>query len=225
MTKKKIVCEYCDSVNNTDIGTCLACGAPLIVRFPRPATKSLPVKSKQFPQSKPESRPEAQLLKVGEKAEEGYFAVMNTYAIAWRTLGEAVAIAVAGFILGFVGGATEMFFPGVFFAMALGVAVGLTRKNFYLVLASAPVGTLIGLAVGAIPWVLGSAPQVMVFSAGVFAIIGALTAGRKNLPFGRRNWWEKARPFLGGLGGFLFGLLGALLGWGMISTIQTIFSI
>ena len=165
------------------------------------------------------------MRKIGEKADDAYFTVLNTYAIAWRTIGEAVAIAISGFILGFVGGATEMLFAGILFATVLGVVVGLTRKNFYLVLASAPIGALIGMAVGAIPWVLGAGPKVMIFSAGIFANIAAVVGGKRNLPFERRNWWEKARPFLGGLGGFGFGLIGTLIGWGLITAIQKLLSL
>jgi hypothetical protein len=78
------------------------------------------------------------------------------------------------------------------------------------------------MVVGAIPWVLGGSPKVMIYCAGIFAIIGAVIGSRRNLSFGRRNWWEKARPFLGGLGGFACGLLGALIGWGVIYTIEAL---
>ena len=216
MAKTQTVCMYCDTPNPQDYGNCLACGAPIEVPAPEPFQKPKTTKTK----AKPEQRPEEQLKKIGEKADDAYFTVMNTYAIAWRTIGEAVAIAISSFILGFVGGATEMWYAGIIFATLLGVVIGLTRKNFYFVLASAPIGTLIGMGVGVIPWVLGAGPKLMIFSAGIFAILAAVVGGRRNLPFGRRNWWEKARPFLGGLGGFGFGFLGMLLGWGLITTIE-----
>ena len=75
-------------------------------------------------------------------------------------MGEVISIAVTGFILGFVGGATGVIFPGVLGAILVGLAVGFTRKQFYIVLISAPAGLLLGLGLGALTWVLGSLHQI-----------------------------------------------------------------
>jgi hypothetical protein len=105
------------------------------------------------------------------------------------------------------------------------MAVGLTRKQFYIVLISAPAGLLLGLGLGAAIWFLGGGPQVMVYTGLVFAIIGAILGGRRSLSFRHRNCWEKSRPFLGALGGFVFGLLGSLLGWGIRAGIQSLLAL
>jgi hypothetical protein len=212
------ICEYCATRNPWEATTCLACGGPL----ERPLADPTPQVSTVTTAEKPTKPPTKDLRQATEKADELYFMAWNTYAIAWRTVGEAISIALTGFILGFIGGATATYFPGVLGAMLVGLAVGLTRKQFYLVLISAPAGLLLGLGLGALSWMLGSGPQIMVYTGMVFAIIGAVLGGRRKPPFRRRNCWEKARPFLGTLGGFAFGLFGTLLGWGISSGIQAL---
>ena len=215
---QKNICEYCSTTNPWQANTCLACGGPL----PRPLADPTPQVTTITTPAKPEKPGTEDLLKVGEKADDIYFTVFNTYAIAWRTLGEAISIALTSFILGLVGGVTEVIFPGIFGAILVGLAVGITRKQFYIVLISAPAGLLLGLGLGAAVWALGGGPQVMVYTGMVFAIIGAVLGGRRSLPFGRRNCWEKSRPLLGAFGGFGFGLLGTLLGWGISSGVQAL---
>jgi hypothetical protein len=215
---QRIICEYCATSNPWEANTCLACGGPLT----RPAADPTPRITTVTTPEKPAKPPTEELLKVGEKADEVYFTVLNTYAIAWRTLGEAISIGLTGFILGFVGGSTGVFFPGVLGAILVGLAVGFTRKQFYVVLISAPAGLLLGLGLGATVWALSGGPQVMVYTGLVFAIVGAILGGRRSLPFGRRNCWEKSRPLLGALGGLAFGLLGTLSGWGVVEGIRAV---
>jgi ribosomal protein L40E len=215
---QNIICEYCSTSNPWEANTCLACGGPIIrpLADPTPQITTVPT------QNKPPKPDTEDLLKVGEKADEVYFTVLNTYAIAWRTVSEAISIALTGFILGIVGGVTGVYFPGILGAILVGMAVGLTRKQFYLVLVSAPAGLLLGFGLGAAVWILGGGPQVMVYTGLVFAITGALLGGRRSPPFARRNCWEKSRPLLGAFGGFAFGLLGTLLGWGIASGVQVL---
>jgi len=213
---RNIICEYCNTSNPWETKTCLACGGPITRPWSDPTIQATPITPHPTP-NKPNTQ---DLLKVGEKADEVYFTVLNTYVIAWRTVGEAISIALTGFILGFVGGITGVYFPGILGAILVGIAVGFTRKLFYLVLISAPAGLLLGFGLGATIWVLGGNPQVMVYTGLVFAIMGALLGGRRSLPFGRRNCWEKSRPLLGAMGGFVFGLLGTLLGWAIVTGIQ-----
>jgi hypothetical protein len=215
---QRIICEYCETSNPQEVNTCLACGGPIT----RPHVDSTPSVTTVDMQAKPEELPTEDILKIGEKADDVYFTILNTYAIAWRTVGEAISIALTGFILGFVGAVTGMYFPGVLGAVLVGMAVGLTRKQFYLVLISAPAGLLLGLGFGALSWMIGGEPQIMVFTGLVGAVIGAVLGGRRNPPFGQRNCWEKARPLLGAMGGLAFGLLGTFLGWGIASVIRTL---
>ncbi len=217
MTKTKtIVCEYCYTQNPASSKSCLACGAPIehLLSAQKPITTAkLPVRPK------PEKRPEDELRKVGEKVDKAYFTVLNTYTIAWRTVGEVIAISVAGFIIGVAGGATGMGLWGVVGAVFIGIAVGLTQKNFYIVLVSAPGGALLGLGIGAIIWIMG-APGALPFIVTVCAVLGAFIGGKRRTVFDHHNWWEKLRPFLGALGGFLFGFLGVLLGLGIQGVIS-----
>jgi hypothetical protein len=212
----KVICEYCKTRNPWESQTCLACGGPLT----HPKPKSTPNVTTVDIEEPSNLEPEAVIQETTEKADEIYFTVWNTYAIAWRTLGEAIAIALCSFILGLLGGATGIVFPGILGGVLVGLAVGLTRKQFYIVLISAPAGLLLGLGFGAAIWFLGGGPQVMVYTGLVFAIIGAIIGGKSSIPFGRRNCWEKARPLLGAVGGFVFGVFGTLLGWGVASGVQ-----
>ena len=175
--------------------------------------------SKPVKDIRPSKKPEEDLRKIGEKVDDAYFIALNTYDIAWRTVAEAIAISVSAFIIGAAGGAAGVGFLGVLGGIALGIAVGLTQKNFYITLISAPGGAMIGLVMGAIFWVTGSSKIYPVIAA-LFAILGAMIGGRRQAAFTRRNWWEKLRPFFGALGGLVFGLLGSALGWGILSTIK-----
>jgi hypothetical protein len=159
---------------------------------------------------------------MGETADKLYSAAITTYALVWRTLGEVTAIAVASLIAGLAGGAAGTRFPGVLGAAAIGLAVGLTNKHFYLVLIGAPGGALVGLIFGAVLWVLFS-PKALVFCVSGLAILGAVIGGRRRPRYRSRNWWEKLRPFLGALGGLFFGLLGVLVGWGLQTTLERLF--
>jgi hypothetical protein len=218
---QRIICEYCNTPNPWEASTCLACGGPISQPKVDLTIKATTVETP--PKSEDLSKEDIQ--KIGEKADDVYFTVLNTYTIAWRTIGEAISIALTGFILGFVGGTTGMYFPGVLGAILIGLAVGLTHKQFYLVLISAPVGLLLGLGFGAFSWMMGGESQIMVFTGMVGAVIGAILGGRRNPPFSQRNCWEKARPLLGAMGGFAFGLLGTLIGWGIRETVKTIMTI
>lgn len=218
---RRIICNYCETSNPWERNTCLACGGPLT----RPKVNFEPKVTTVKSNEKPKQPPPEDIQKAAEKVDDVYFTVLNSYAIAWRTVGEVISIALTGFILGFVGGATGFVFPSVLGAMFIGLAVGLTRKQFFIVLISAPTGLLLGLGLGALTWALGSEPQVMVYTGLIFAVIGAILGGRRSLPFHQRNCWEKARPLLGTLGGLIFGAMGTLLGWGINTGIQSLLSI
>ena len=218
--KKTLLCQYCRTNNPTNVKTCIACGAPIEKpKPPKPKTK----KSQKIP-TKPDDKAIQDMKAVGEKADDVYFTVMNTYAIAWRTIGEVIAIAISATIIGLAGGATEMRAVGVLGAILVGIAVGLTRKNFYIVLISAPAGAIIGLIIGAIFWLFIS-PKIMVFIVVILSIVGAILGGKYKQPFRRRNLWEKIRPFLGGLGGLAFGVIGMLVGWGVSAAITELRSL
>ncbi len=216
MAKTKMqICEYCATQNLAGVRHCAACGAPI-------TASATPASTRQHSPPRPAPKQnaaqvwpsEANLTQIGEKADEAYFTVMSVYAIAWRTVGEAIAIAVAAFIIGTAGGAAGMGFLGVLGAIGLGIAVGVTRKNIYFTLASAPLGTILGLLIGGVFWVMGS-PFLLIFLTTGCGIAAAMIGGQPKTAFKRRNGWEKARPFLGALGGLGFGLIGLVLGLGL----------
>jgi len=213
-------CDYCATNNPSGAKVCSACGAPIDkVLNKQPVkiagTKPLRVQSEEY------QLPFQEIQDAGEKAEEAYFTIMNTYSIAWRTVGEAMAIAVSGFIIGAAGGATGMSLWGVVGAVMVGIAVGMTKKNFIPVVLSAPGASILGLLLGGLFWISGN-PGMMVFSVSILAFLGAILGGQRRGGYQSMNWWEKARPFLGGFGGLGFGLLGMILGILITKTITLI---
>ena len=218
-TRQTFPCPYYSTINGVKATTCIACGAPIEPPKLQPTKKPRPVLAHK-PEPKP--RPEEQLRKIGEKTDDMYFTVLNTYAVAWRTLAEAIVIALCGFVLGLVGGATEMHWVGVLGGLVVGICVGWVRKNFYMTLASAPVGLILGLALGGIIWATGGSPQLLVIAASLLALAAALIGGRPQPPYQRRNIWEKIRPLLGGIGGLIFSIPGMLIGWGLVATINNL---
>ncbi len=211
-----IPCAYCKTQNPDDAESCVACGAPLEKLVAPKIIKPAP--KKPIHPALKEKRPEEIAQKIGEKVEDAYYVC----AVGWRTFAEALAIAVATFITGVASGATGLAYWGLLGTVAVGVAVGLTGKMFYLALISAPLGALIGLGIGAAPLMLGM-PKILPVSMTLFAVWGAVLGGRRRTDFKYRNWWEKARPFLGGVGGLLFGFLGTLLGIGIQQMLARLF--
>jgi len=214
--EKSIPCEYCGSNNQRDAITCIACGAPLNNNL---QPKLIDVEPIIQPKStKPFISAEEEISQVVEKTDEVYLKVMNTYAIAWRTVGEAIAIAVSGFIIGVVGGATDVVFYGILGAITIGITVGLTQKIFLMVLISGPIASILGLLISAFLWI-GGWPGASVFVVTIATVFGTLLGGKRRHPLKSRNYWEKARPILGALGGVFFGILGTILGLGIVNTI------
>jgi hypothetical protein len=208
----QLVCSWCGTVNDAEAASCLACGAPLEQQ------RKTPPPPQQTTARKPPPPPRVEfgtreLKKMGESSEQVYTTALGAYAAVWRTLGEALGIAVAGFIMGFIGGASGLAVFGALAATAIGVVVGLTTKNFWFSALSAPFGALLGAVIWTPLWALGAPLQGMLLSAWIGA---ALLARLGGYPAPRRkNWWQNLRPLLGALGGLLFGLLGMLLGLGV----------
>jgi hypothetical protein len=62
----------------------------------------------------------------------------------------------------------------------------------------------------------------MVYTTAFFAGLAALVGGRPGLE--RRNWWARARPWLGMGGSLLFVILGLLLGYSMRWLLNSLFT-
>lgn len=211
---RKVICSWCQTVNDFEAGNCLACGAPLDEPAPeqtdRPNHVAIPT-GKAIPLT--EEPDTEDLRKAGDVAEKIYSGAIGAYSLAWRTLGEALAIGIASFILGLAGGATRQTVLGIVAGVCLGALVGATSKNFWLTILGAPLGALLGAAAWLLPWALGAGVRGVLYTSFGLALLGALI-GQRHVG-GAKNRYEKLRPWLGAAGGFLFALLGALLGLGL----------
>jgi hypothetical protein len=124
-------------------------------------------------------------------------------------VGAAVSLAI-----GLAGGIVGQPVLGVMGAALLGFAVSISIKNGLATIISAPIGLLIGSILCVIAMLL----HIPTF---VFPIILTATAcftaiyGTRKTPYKIRKTWWKIRPYLGTLGGLLFGLLGMGIGLGL----------
>jgi len=211
MTKiDQIVCRYCSTINPIDVPSCIACGAPIHQETQRTAEQPAPM----VIDLRDGILKNREVQNLVDEVDDVYFTIMKTYSIAWRTAGEAAAIAITSLIIGITAGSADLSFWGVLGSVLVGIAVGMTRKRFLLALFSAPAGTMLGLFCGALFWVRGYSGVIVFVEIG-FAVLGAVLGGSRNQGGKDRNWWEKSRPFLGAAGGFLFGLLGVIIGIGL----------
>ena len=151
---------------------------------------------------------------MGEKVDKAASTAFYIYSLFWRTLAEAIAIAITGFAIGLVGGATGMALWGVVGAATVGIVVGFTIKIYYFTIISAPAGIIAGAVFCVLLWVLGAPPSLDVFVLTLFTSLAAYIGGSRS-PYRHRNWWEKIRPLLGAIGGLISGLLGMGIGVGI----------
>jgi hypothetical protein len=211
---RMVICSWCQTVNDFEAGNCLACGAPLDEVAPEQVARPVPVAvptGQAVPLTKVLDTQD--LRKAGDVAEKIYTGALGAYSIAWRALGEALAIGIASFILGLAGGATRQTVLGIVAGVCLGALVGATTKNFWLTILGAPLGALLGAAIWLLPWALGAGVRGVLYTSFGVALLGAVI-GRRSMG-GAKNRYERLRPWLGAAGGFLFALLGALLGLGL----------
>jgi len=207
----KVVCSWCETVNDGEAGSCLACGAPIVKPSPEPPASI--TNSTRLNAAPPKDFTTQDLVKAGETADKLYTGAINAYALVWRTLGEALAIGVAAFILGLAGGATRQAGLGILAGIVLGILVGATTKNFWLTILGAPLGALLGAFMWLLPWALGAGVRGALYSAFGLGMLGAWVGKRSRT--GPKNRYEKLRPWLGAAGGLLFASLGTLLGLGL----------
>lgn len=204
-------CEYCTCANPADNQTCLACGAPLPKNIPsiQKSTQTASISKKIVDTTHLENA-----RKTGEDVEKIYRKGLLIYALGWRTLAEAAAIAIVSFAIGVTGGATHMPVWGIVCAALLGFAVGVTIKSYYLVLLSSLLGFVLGTVICIITWIIGLPPQIMVFVVTFFSIMASIFLGHP-IPYKQRMFYEKIRPFLGMIGGTIFGFIGMGVGLGL----------
>lgn len=222
---QKITCEHCASINPAGQARCIACGAPLSVPVTPPiyVTRvdaepvAAPVSLSESPDSTPpiETQSVSQQLKEGATVVGSSLGVLGIGGLILRTMAESVAIAVSAFIIGSNAGTADITLrgPALYFLIALGgggllgLCVGLVTKRTIFTLLSAPFGTILG-SLAAVLFSLNTPgnplPALFALAGGVlFALLGGHRSNSKNFAC-----YQRARPFLGLVGGLIFGLLG-----------------
>jgi len=200
-----ITCDYCRSKNPTVGKQCIACGAPLPELINKPPR--IPI---HYPQEGQQIK-EAQTYIKEDQTVEAATKVARVYSHFWRSVIEALVIALVGFAIGFTGALVGYPLVGITGAFFLGLSVGLTIKYPLLTLFSAPLGLFAGSLMSIAAFFLKAPPISYILLMTFCACIAALLGGA-SLPMVLRTKWQKIRPFLGAVGGLVFGILGSLLG-------------
>lgn len=217
MPDRMIACPYCNAANRASAQTCTACGAPL--ELPRAPVSTTPV-STPVATSAPVTPIQAQSA-LGDDIKESLSSVGSSLGSAGamagglilRTLAEAGAISVAALIIGFGAGSSSNTFA--YFLMAVvggvlvGIAVGLATKRAIFTLFAAPVGALAGLIIArALPVLIPWSALLATAGAMLLALLGSPRAAGS----GAMRTYQRLRPWLGALGGLIFGFIGYFIG-------------
>jgi hypothetical protein len=217
----RLICPFCDSVNPVQ-DECQACGGPLEAagsRIVQEAVKEheIPLAETEYFRDEPAGVDEVQEL--ARTANQVGRTALGAYSLLWRTLAEAGAIALVGFVLGTLGGLTALRPWGILAGGLVGAAVGRSHKRTLGILLGAPAGALLGVLGGIVLMLIGLPPQALLVAAAAGALIGAPLGSR---PYGMFRWWQKLRPWLGLFGGLAFGFLGMIIGWSLAQTVGLI---
>ncbi len=221
--KDKTLCLYCQTINPLSKKSCIACGAPLTAISHEIPTK----KEKNYdPDVKINQQPEKVILdtakKIGKDADQLTNQAWGLYGLFWRTVGEALTIALVSFGLGVVGGAVSLPFWGIISGISFGVLVGLVYKSYLWLLVGTPIGFVIGAAIGILLSLIGIRQEFILVTIFVFSCLAVFIGGQfRSLNY--KNRYEKFRPYLGGLGGFVFSLIGMGIGLGLAALVNQLF--
>ncbi len=224
------VCAYCKTINAAAASECLACGAPFeragvrMARQPQPGSAQVKQRTVlMVPRAAaPAAEQPDEFRELARTANLFGRSALLAYSLVWRTLAEAFAIGLVALVLGLISGMTGTATLGLPGAVLVGIAVGRTRKRTIGTLLGAPGGAMLGLALGFGLWFFGlRSPEILVLLMSGLGILGAIAGGRPPYaaPFA---WWSRLRPWLGGLGGFGFGLLGIVIGWGLAEAFSAV---
>jgi F0F1-type ATP synthase assembly protein I len=208
MQIKNVVCEYCSTLNLVTVKSCKACGAPIFIKTPKAIIKS----TKLNPKKNTEIL--SQIKDAGKKTEGAYQFASKAYWIGWRIIGEILAILIISMGLGIIGGVTGTGAWSVFLGVLFGLIIGVINKPYLFMLLSFPMGFLIGTLIGIILWTIGLGTEQFVFVVFVFSS-GVVVLGSTNAFKYDRSFYQKVRPFLGGICGLIFSLIGLLIGTGL----------
>lgn len=195
----RIVCEYCNASNPEKEKICVACGAPLPKI--KPAVKT-PKSTKPVSVEKTDHS-----IETAEK-------IANLTSSIWLAVFDAIIIAAVSLAIGITGGVVEQPVAGVAGAALLGFSVSISIKNSLTTIISAPIGLLLGSILCIIAMLLHFPTYVFPILLTAAACFTAVYGGHK-VPYKFRTTWLKIRPYLGTIGGLIFGLIGMGLGLGL----------
>lgn len=227
MAASTLTCIYCGAKNPSGTNRCNSCGAPIEVPAVRPVSVTtvnsvssvLPPSINTRPDSSPDqirdaldAAPLNDQLKDGLKAAGMGIGALGVGSFIARTAAEATSIALSSFLIAYFATASNNGWLGLFGGVLIGLMVGLVVKRPLGVLFSAPLGTVLGLIAGtllqnSLPG-LPLTPLLALIGGSVLAVLG----GRRNSSNVVSKWYGRFRPFLGMMGGFVFALLGVLIG-------------
>ncbi len=221
--KGKKLCLYCQTINPSDEISCIACGALLTSKS---QTDAIVIEKKNIPVVKINNNPEKAFLetakKVGKEADHFSLQAWGFYGLLWRTVAEAVTIAVVSFGLGVIGGATSLPFWGIVLGISFGVLVGFVFKSYLWLLVGTPIGFVIGAVIGILLSLFGFGPKIILIIVFVFSSLSVYIGGQfKNSK--QKNRYEKFRPYLGGAGGLVFSLIGMGIGLGLSALVNQLY--
>jgi hypothetical protein len=218
MNEKMLTCAFCAAQNPAGTARCLACGAPIEIPVTPPYRVTVVEDTPPLvtpANSALDPAPVSEQLKDGLTAVGAGLGVMGIVGFIFRTLAEALAIAISAAIVGYCSGSMnrQLHGPIMLFLIAagggalIGLAVGSVIKRGIFVILSAPFGTLLGVVIALIlnlnkpmtPWY----PLCGLVGGVSLALLG----GHPNAT-GRFRVYQRLRPWLGLIGGALFGMLG-----------------
>jgi hypothetical protein len=227
-------CPFCGAGNNAAAYTCVACGAPLDPSRstpsylkamgvpPSPEAPASPAEpTAQAPAPAPELvtpvEPIAQNIKEGAAAVAAGLGLAGVGGLIMRTIAEALAILTAALVIGYNAGhvAPNNWLPyllvGLAGGIAVGIAVGSVIKRSIFALFSAPFGALIGVFIAISLKMTSRGTLWLPLFTFAGACLLAVLGGRSNR-VGRFQAYQRLRPILGAIGGFIFALLGFAIG-------------
>jgi hypothetical protein len=228
MPNASITCIYCGANNLVGTNRCKACGAPIeipIVPPVRVTTVNTPVRNitplvtTQRADTTPkqirdalDATPLNDQLKEGLKAAGLGIGALGLGTFFARTATEAAAIAFSSFMVGYLSGDSRSGLIALAGGLVIGLMVGLAVKRPISALLSAPLGTILGWIAGkllqpSLP-ALPLAALLALIGGALFAFLGSRRGS--NNPVGK--WYGRFRPILGMAGGFMFAMLGYIIG-------------
>jgi hypothetical protein len=223
-----LTCRYCGATNPAGTDRCNACGAPLeipivppvtVTTINSPARNITPPANAQRADTTPDqisdaldAAPISDQLKEGLKAAGLGIGALGVGTFFARTAAESAAIAFSSFMIGYLSAGNRSALLALAGGLVIGLMVGLAVKRPLAVLISAPLGTVLGWIAGKL--LQSSLPELHLPA--LLALVGgallAIIGSRRSSTHIVAKWYGRLRPLLGMAGGFIFALLGYVIG-------------